>query len=52
MTVLESKRHLRVLGERPTKSKSQRLERHGTQGELKCRVFKALLIHSFDARPD
>jgi parafibromin len=34
MMVVESERHLRVMGERPTKSKSQRLERYRTQGEL------------------
>jgi hypothetical protein len=29
----ESQRHIRVMGKRPTKPKSQRLERHRTQGE-------------------
>jgi len=35
---MESQRHLRVMGERPTKPKSQGLERHRTQGEQYLRL--------------
>jgi hypothetical protein len=41
---MESQRHLRVLGERPTKSQSQGLERHRTQGEPYLRLSAYRLI--------
>ena len=50
--IMESQGHLRVMGKWPTKPKSQRLERHGTQGEpyllLPAYWFTMLVIIQID----
>jgi len=54
MVMVESERYLRVMGERPTKSKSQRLERHRTQGELNVefsRLFSFSLLAPIQIDP-
>ena len=49
--VMKSQRDLRVMGKRPTKPQSQRLERHRTQGERYLRL-PAYWLTVFVTHPD
>jgi len=51
MVMMGSERYVRVMGERPAKSKGQGLERNRTQGEPRS-SFRAVLAHPFGAHPD